>query len=194
MTGDVTRLLHDLADGDEGALPSLVEAVQAELRRLASGYLARERPDHTLQPTALVNEAFLLLVDQRNQSWESRNHFLAIAATAMRRVLTEHARSRLAQKRGGGAHRVTLFEVESALDEEPEALLALDDALEQFARVDPDNARLVELRYFGGLDTADTAELIGVSTRTVERGWRAARAWLRERLAEDGLEPPRGRA
>ncbi len=192
MAGDVTRLLNDLADGDEGALPSLVEAVQEELRALAAGHLARERRDHTLQPTALMNEAFLKLVDQRDRSWESKNHFLAIASTAMRRVLLEHARARLSEKRGGGAKRVTLFEVASVFEEEPEALVALDDALVEFARVDPENARVVELRWFGGLDTVETAALLGVSTRTVERGWRAARAWLRDRLGAEGHGPGPG--
>lgn len=189
MTGDVTRLLRELGQGDEAALPALVSAVQNELRALAARHLAGERPDHTLQPTALVNEAFLKLVDQRETEWASRGHFLAIASTAMRRVLLEHARSRLAAKRGGGAQRVTLFEVPSALAEEPEALVVLDGVLEQFARVDPTGAKVVELRYFGGLDTAEAADVLGVSTRTVERGWRAARAWLRDRLAEEGLDP-----
>ncbi len=185
MSDSVTRLLANLRGGDDAALPGLIAGVQDELRALAARHLARERPDHTLQPTALVNEAYLRLIDQRDQNWEARSHFLAIASTAMRRVLMEHARSRVAQKRGGGAQRVTLFEVPSALDERPENLLALDDALEQFAAIDPKNARIVELRWFGGLEVAEIAALLEVSTRTVERGWRAAAAWLRERLAED---------
>jgi RNA polymerase sigma factor (TIGR02999 family) len=183
MTADVTRLLDELRGGDESRFPELVAAVQEELRVLAAAHLRRERADHTLQPTALVNEAYVKLVDQRERSWESRSHFLSIASRAMRRVLLEHARARLADKRGGGRGRVTLFEVESALDEQPEALVALDEALERFARIDAQNARVVELRFFGGLDTAETAETLGVSTRTVERGWRAARAWLRDQLA-----------
>ncbi len=182
MTESVTRLLGELRDGDADALPALVEAVQSELRRMAAAHLRRERAGHTLQPTALVNEAYLRLVEQRAQSWESRNHFLAIASTAMRRVLLEHARARLAEKRGGGAERVTLFDVPTALDEAPETLLALDEALETFATVDPRNARIVELRWFVGLDVAETAAVLDVSTRTVERGWRAAAAWLRDRL------------
>ena len=185
MDASVTRLLVDLRKGDEEALPQLVSAVQGELRRLAARHLERERRDHTLQPTALVNEAYLRLVDQREQGWESKNHFLAIASTAMRRVLMEHARARLADKRGGGAGRVTLFEVPSAMDEEPEVLVALDAALEHFAGIDPENARIVELRWFGGLSVAETAAVLDVSTRTVERGWRAASAWLRERIESE---------
>ncbi len=181
---DVTQLLQKLSSGDDGALPELLQAVQGELRRLAAGQLSRERANHTLQPTALVNEAYLKLVDQRVQGFENRGHFLAIAATAMRRILLEHARKRLAEKRGGGAQQVTLFEVESVLDDRPEALMALDEALTQFAKVDPQNARIVELRWFGGLDVEATAATLDVSTRTVERGWRAAKAWLRDRLSE----------
>lgn len=183
MAEDVTRLLRELTAGDARALPALVSALQADLRALAAAHLARERRDHTLQPTALVNEAYLRLVDQREQGWEGRRHFLAIASTAMRRVLLEHARARLAEKRGGGAARVELFEVESALEEAPEALVALDDALRQLASIDPVNARIVELRFFGGLSVEEVAAIEGVSTRTVERGWRAARAWLRDKIA-----------
>ena len=158
-----------------------------QLHALAGALMREERDDHTLQPTALVNEAYLRLVDQREQSWENKSHFLAIASTAMRRVLLEHARARMAEKRGGGAERVTLFEVSSAMEERPEALVALDEALEHFAEIDPQNARIVELRWFGGLEVSEVATLLGVSTRTVERGWRAARAWLRDRLASEGL-------
>ena len=184
MVESVTQLLGDLRAGDQSALAGLVESVQAELRRLAAGHLRRERQDHTLQPTALVNEAYLRLIDQRAQDWESKQHFLAIASTAMRRVLLEHARARLAEKRGGALERVTLFEVPSAMDERPESLVALDEALEHFAAIDPDNARIVELRWFGGLGVAETASVLGVSSRTVERGWRAAAAWLRMRIEE----------
>lgn len=182
MAEDVTRLLRELAGGDDRVLPVLVGALHAELRAIASAHLARERRDHTLQPTALVNEAYLKLVDQRDQAWEGRRHFLAIASTAMRRVLLEHARARLAEKRGGGAGRVELFEVASAFEEAPEALLALDGALTQLAKIDPENARIVELRFFGGLSVEEVAAILDVSSRTVERGWRAARAWLRDRI------------
>ena len=182
MDHEVTQLLSSLRGGDQDALPRLVEAVQAELRQQAARHLARERRDHTLQPTALVNEAWLRLVGGQGGPWSDRLHFLRLAATAMRRVLLEHARARLAEKRGGGAERVTLFEVESAAEEQPEALVALDEALEQFAALDPQNARIVELRWFGGLDVAAVADVLGVSTRTVERGWWVAAAWLRARL------------
>ncbi len=182
MTESVTRLLQDLREGDAQAFPELLAAVQQELRGLAARHLAGERLGHTLQPTALVHEAYLKLVEQRAQSWESKSHFLAIASTAMRRVLLEHARARLAGKRDGGK-RVTLFEVASAAEETPAALVALDGALEELARVDPEGARIVELRWFGGLSSEDAAQVLGVSTATVERGWRAARAWLRERLS-----------
>jgi RNA polymerase sigma factor (TIGR02999 family) len=187
MTESVTRWLQELHAGDASRLPAIAAAVQDELRALASRHLARERRGHTLQPTALVNEAYLKLVEQRDQGWETRRHFIAIASTAMRRVLLEHSRARLAEKRGGGARRVTLFEVPSALDEEPDALVALDGALETFRRIDPENARIVELRYFGGLEVQEIAAVLDVSTRTVERGWRAAQAWLRDRI-ESTLE------
>lgn len=185
MDRDVTQLLQDLNAGNAGAMDSLAAAIQAELRQLAARHLARERRDHTLQPTALVNEAYLKLVEQRQQNWESRSHFLAIASTAMRRVLLEHARARLAEKRGGGVERVTLFEVANPGDESPESLVALDEALDQLARIDPSGARIVELRWFGGLSTEETAAVLEVSSRTVERGWRAARAWLKDRIADE---------
>lgn len=185
MTSDVTRLLGSVRDGNEAAFQELLAAVQGELRSMAAGHLNRERAAHTLQPTALVNEAYLKLVDQRDRQWEDRGHFLAVASTAMRRVLLEHARSRLADKRGGGAQRVTLFEVASAMDETPEALVALDEALNEFAELDPRNAKIVELRWFGGLTNEEIATLLETSTRTVERGWRASQAWLRMRLQPD---------
>ncbi len=184
MTESLTRLLDSLQEGHPGALGELVEAVQKELHNVAAAYLARERRDHTLQATALVNEAYLRLVDQRDRTWENKNHFLAIASTAMRRVLLEHARARVAEKRGGGNVRVTFFEAAGPLQEEPEILVALDEALEQFARIDPENARIVELRWFGGLEVTEVAATLGVSTRSVERGWRAASAWLKERLSQ----------
>lgn len=182
MTESVTQMLVNLREGDREALPELVAAVQGELRSLASRHLQGERREHTLQATALVNEAYLRLIDQREQGWNNKNHFLAIASTAMRRVLLEHARAKLAEKRGGGAARVTLFEVADSTEDRPENLVALDEALEHFAKIDPDNARIVELRWFGGLDVAETAAVLDVSTRTVERGWRAASAWLRHRV------------
>ncbi len=182
MSESVTRILQELQAGDSSGLPVVAEAVQRELRDLAAHHLARERRDHTLQPTALVNEAYLKLVEQRSRNWESKKHFLAIASLAMRRVLLEHARARRAERRGGGLKRVTLFDAPTALHEEPDAILALDEALVAFAEIDPENARIVELRFFAGLEVADVAALLDVSQRTVERGWRAAQAWLRDRL------------
>ena len=184
MAESVTRLLGSLRQGDDAALPELIAAVQSELRSLAARHLNRERKGHTLQPTALVNEAYLRLIDQREQNWDNKHHFLAIASQAMRRVLLQHARARLAAKRGGSAARVTLFDVPSSLDDRPENVVALDEALEHFATIDPRNAQIVELRWFGGLDVAETAAVLDVSTRTVERGWRAAAAWLKIRLQE----------
>lgn len=183
MNSKVTQLLVAARDGDDGAFKALVEAVQSELRTLAAQHLARERKDHTLQATALVNEAYLKLIDQRERQWEDRHHFLAIASTAMRRVLLESARAKLSDKRGGGRKGVTLFEVESAMEEEPEVLVALSEALDDFARIDPEGAKVVEMRWFGGLPATEIGEILGVSSRTVERHWRAARAWLRERLS-----------
>ncbi len=188
MPPDVTRLLDAARAGDNQATADLLAALQGELRQLAARHLAGERVGHTLQPTALVNEAFVKLVgrsDADNETeWASRQQFLAYASTAMRRVLLEHARARLAVKRGDGAQRVTLFEVPSALDDEPEATVALDDALAAFAELDPRGARIVELRWFGGISNAEVAATLDVSERTVERSWRAARAWLRQRIGE----------
>lgn len=183
MTEHVTKLLSDLRDGDSRALPELLAAVSSELRDIARRHLGRERRDHTLQPTALVNEAYLKLVDQRNRDFRSRTHFVAIASNAMRRILVEHARSRLAEKRGGAQERVPLEDVPSPFSDDPDAIVALDSALAKFAEIDPENARIVEMRWFGGLDVEETAAALGISTRGVERGFRAGLAWLRERLS-----------
>ena len=182
MTHDLTRLLQALHHGQEGALDELVAATQQELRRVAFRHLSAERVDHTLQATALVNEAYIRLVDQRERNWQTKQQFMAIASTAMRRVLLEHARARVAQKRGGDNRKVTLFEASGALEEEPQALIALDEALVEFAQIDPRGASIVELRWFGGLEVPEVAATLGVSARTVERGWRAASAWLRARV------------
>lgn len=186
MTESVTKLLADLRSGSAAALPELLAAVSKELREVAARHLGRERRDHTLQPTALVNEAYLKLVDQRARDFQGRTHFVAIASTAMRRILVEHARSRLADKRGGEVKRVPLEDLPGPFSDDPDAIVALDDALAQFAAIDPQNARIVEMRWFGGLDVEETAAALSVSTRTVERGFRAALAWLRERLSSAG--------
>lgn len=176
--GTVTQLLRAWSDGEQGALEQLIPLVEAELRRLARGYMSRERRGHTLQPTALVNEAFLRLTAARGVRWQDRAHFLGISARLMRRVLVDHARSRGYHKRGGGAQRVTLNEgliptAELALD-----VVALDRALENLAAVDPRKSRVVELRFFGGASVEQTAEVLHVSPDTVKRDWRLAKLWL----------------
>ncbi len=180
---DVTGLLRRWSEGDEDALQTLMPIVYAELRRLAGHYLRLERPDHTLQPTALVHEAFLRLVGQREVVWQNRAHFFGIAAQMMRRILVDHARRRKAAKRDAATYRIerTQPEAGGALDRDPE-LLALDEALTQLEALDPKQARIVELRFFGGLTVEETAEVAGISTATVKREWRTARAWLRREL------------
>jgi RNA polymerase sigma-70 factor (ECF subfamily) len=178
----VTELLRAWSDGDEAALEQLVPLVEAELRRLARRYMVRERRGHTLQTTALVNEAFLRLTDTRQVRWQDRAHFLAISARLMRRVLVDHARSRGYQKRGGDGQRVTLTDVAAVSPEPTLDLIALDRALERLAAVDARKARVVELRFFGGLSVEETADVVHVSTDTIKRDWRSAKLWLRRAL------------
>jgi RNA polymerase sigma-70 factor (ECF subfamily) len=181
--GAVTELLRAWADGDDGALERLTPLVEAELRRLARAYMRRERRGHTLQTTALVNEAFLRLTDARRVRWQDRAHFLGISARLMRRVLVDHARSRGYLKRGGGARRVTLDEgLHGSADPAPLDLLALDRALEALAAIDARKGRIIELRFFGGLSVEETADLLGVSPDTVKRDWRLAKLWLLRQL------------
>ena len=182
----ITGLLQAWSDGDEQALDRLVPLVEGELRRLARVYMARERRDHTLQVTALVNEAFLRLTGARNVRWESRAHFLGIAAQLMRRVLVDHARSRGFQKRGGTDRKVPLDDAVLALPASTVDLLALDRALEMLAAVDPRKSRVVEMRYFGGMTVEETAHALGVSPETVKRDWRLAKLWLLRQL--EGLD------
>jgi RNA polymerase sigma-70 factor (ECF subfamily) len=174
----VTGLLRAWSDGDSGALHELMPLVEAELRRLGRAYMARERRDHTLQTTAIVNEAFIRLVDARNVRWEHRAHFMGMAARLMRRVLVDHARSRNYQKRGGGAFKVTLTDGAAVTSETPLDLIAIDRALERLAAIDERKARVVELRFFGGLSVEETAEVLHVSTDTVKRDWRLAKLRL----------------
>ena len=160
-------------------------AVYAELHRQAARAMGRESPEHTLQATALVSEAYLRLIDQRRVQWRNRAHFFGVAAQLMRRVLVDHARGRLADKRGGGARQFTLGDADAASDEPNDAgvdVLALHEAIERLAALDADQARVVELRYFGGMTIEDTAEVLGVSPATVKREWAVARAWLRREL------------
>jgi RNA polymerase sigma factor (TIGR02999 family) len=184
--GAVTQLLRAWGDGDDGALAQLTPLVEAELRRLARGYMRRERRGHTLQTTALVNEAFLRLTDARRVRWQDRAHFLGISARLMRRVLVDHARSRGYRKRGGGTQRVTLDEGLVASAEPAVDVLALDRALEALAAVDDRKSRVIELRFFGGLSVEETAEVLHVSPDTVKRDWRLAKLWLLRELEGEG--------
>ena len=181
----VTQLLAAWAEGDQAALDELVPLVHDELRRIARGYMRRERGGHTLQTTALVNEAYLRLVDQRGARWQNRAHFFAIAAQLMRRILVDYARRRTYQKRGGGALQVTLSEAESLPEVRDPDLVALDEALQSLAEVDPRKSRVVELRFFGGLSIEEPAEVLKVSPTTVEREWTTAKAWLHKTVRSD---------
>jgi RNA polymerase sigma-70 factor (ECF subfamily) len=178
---DVTTLLGAWRRGDEAALGLLVPLVHDELRRRARNYMRRERPDHTLRPTALVNEAYLRLVDVRRVDWKDRAHFIAMAARQMRRVLVDAGRRRRFQKRGGGVPNVTFAEELAVIERGPD-LEALDDALEALAIHDERKARVVELRFFGGLNNEEAAEALGVSTDTVMRDWKVAKLWLLREL------------
>lgn len=180
-SGDVTRLLARMGGGDDAAVyEQLMPLVHRELHELARGFLIRERPDHTLDPTALVNEAFLRLAGQRDAGWESKGHFFAIAATAMRRILVDHARRR--RSRGGERKRPLLDSDVTAADTNDVDLLALDDAMTKLARLDPRKVSVVELRHFLGLDIEQTAAALAISTATVKREWRMARLWLKRDL------------
>jgi RNA polymerase sigma factor (TIGR02999 family) len=179
---NVTHLLHAWAQGDEAARDELIPLVYDTLRRIARHQLRSERPSHTLQTTALINEAYLKLTEQ-SVSWQSRAHFFGIAARIMRQILVDHARARLRLKRGGDHQRISLAAVEEGQEQSAD-LLALNEALETLEKVDPERARVVELRFFGGLTIEEAAHVMGVSTPTVERGWRAARAWLQTELVD----------
>lgn len=180
----VTQLLLKWSNGDRAALDELMPLVYDELRRLAGGYLKRERSDHTLQPTALVNEAYLLLVDQRHAHWQNRAQFIGVAAQMMRRILVDHARAHQAVKRGGPNFTVALSQADYLASRADVDLLAIHDALDRLAAIDPQQSRIVELRFFGGLTIEETAEVLKVSHATVERDWKMARAWLRRELGE----------
>jgi RNA polymerase sigma-70 factor (ECF subfamily) len=185
---DITGLLAAWQAGDEGALNDLVPIVYGELRRQARRALRREADGHTLQPTALVHEAYLRLMDQRRAHWESRTQFFAVAAQLMRRILVDHARARRRAKRGGGAAQITLTDLAASespggFDDGSVDTLDLDEALTRFAALDPNKARLVELRYFAGLSIPESAAALGVSAATVGREWAVARAWLRRELS-----------
>jgi len=174
----ITQLLINWRDGDKAALDQLMPLVYEELRRLARGFMGKERNNHTLQTSALINEAYLKLVDQDETNWQNRAHFFAVSAQIMRHILIDHARSYGYEKRGAGAQRVGLDDARVFSEERAGELVALDEALTELATVDPRKSRIVELRFFGGLNIDETAEVMELSPTTVQREWRAAKAWL----------------
>jgi len=181
---DITQMLIELTDGNTEVVNQILPRIYDELRKLASSYLRRERADHTLQPTALVHEAYMKLIDQKKVHWQNRAHFFGIAAQVMRRILLDHARKHNADKRGGEAEKLPIEEEILVVSHEKSAeLIALDDALETLAKMDPQKAKIVELRYFGGLSIEETAEVMGVSVPTINRQWRMAKAWLYGQIA-----------
>jgi RNA polymerase sigma-70 factor (ECF subfamily) len=182
---DVTLLLGQLANGNEDAASRLIPLVYNELRRLAGGYMRCERPDHTLQATALVHEAYLKLVEQRSVDWQGRAHFFGVAAQIMRRILIDHARGHLRDKRGGGQVAVPLDEVLVFSPERSHELLKLDECLDRLTALDPRQGKIVELRFFGGLTVEETAQVLGISPKTVKRDWSVAKAWLRGELRQN---------
>jgi RNA polymerase sigma factor (TIGR02999 family) len=183
---EVTQLLGDWSGGDAGALEKLIPLVQPELHRLAHYYMSRERAGHTLQTTALLNEAYLQLTDKTQLQWRNRTHFVAVAAQLMRRIMVDHARARHALKRGAGAIRVTLDETALVTEDRAEELLALDEALEKLAEFDRRRCEIVEMRYFGGMTVEEIADVLKVHPNTVMRDWRAAKAWLYAELTTEG--------
>ena len=184
----VTQLLCEWRSGDPGALEKLIPLVQPELQRLAHHYMSQERPGHTLQTTALINETYLKLVDQKRVKWQNRAHFFAVAAQLMRRIMVDHARQRQALKRSGGAIRVTLDECAAVTETRAAELLALDEALEKLAAFDQRKARVVEMRYFGGLTMEEIADVLKIHLNTVMRDWTAARAWLFAALSGENMD------
>jgi RNA polymerase sigma factor (TIGR02999 family) len=179
---NLTQMLNDWASGRTEALDELLPHVYTELHRQAARYLRRERSNHTLQTTALVNEAYLQLIDQRTAKWESRSHFFAVASQAMRRILVDHAKTRHRLKRGGQNENLPLDEALAAATETNVDLIALDEALSRLAKLDPQQERIVEMRYFGGLSLEDTAQMLGISRATAARDWQSAKAWLYREL------------
>jgi RNA polymerase sigma factor (TIGR02999 family) len=181
---NITQLLVAWCDGDQTALEQLTPLVEKELHRIANHYMRRENPGHTLQTTALVNEAYLRLIGQKNTRWQNRAQFFGIAANIMRRILLNHARDRCRIKRGGRAVQVSLSEVDAISEEKSQELIALDEALKQLAIIDERKSRVVELRYFGGLSVKETAEVLKISSITVNRDWNLAKAWLARELKD----------
>ena len=183
--GQITGLLQDWRNGDQAAIDKLLPIVYDELRRLAAGFFRRERLNHTLEPTALVHDAYLHLVDQSRVGWENRAHFFGAAAKLMRRILIDHARGHNAAKRGGGEIRVSLADDVAVTKQRELDLITLDGALDELAVLDEQQSRIVEMRYFGGLSIEETAEVLAISPATVKREWNTARAWLYRRMKSD---------
>ena len=181
---NITHLLREWSDGDERALDRLTPLVYNELRQQAARYLRRERRHHSLQATALINEAYIRLIDARDVRWQNRAHFFAIAANLMRRILVDHARRRDAEKRGGSQIRLTFSDLIVVAQESDVDLLAIDEALNRLAEIDPQQARIVELRFFSGLNVDETATALGISPKTVKRDWSVAKAWLRREIGD----------
>src|SRR4051812_27749964 len=180
----ITQMLIELTDGNTEVVDRIYPFIYDELRKLAGSYLRRERSDHTLQPTALVHEAYMKLIDQKQVKWQNRAHFFGIAAQVMRRILMDHARKHKAEKRGGYVDKLPLEEEILLVSQDSSSqLLALDDALKTLADLDPQKAKIVELRYFGGLSIEETAQVVGVSVPTINRQWKMAKAWLYGQLA-----------
>ena len=178
MAGEITQLLDDMRGGNAAAESRLAELVYQDLHRMAQRYMRHERPEHSMQATALVHDAYLRMVNQEERNWQNRSHFFAVAARLMRQILIDHARARNAQKRGGLQARLPLDDVVVVSDDRLDEILAVDEALTRLAARDPRLARLVEMRFFGGLTEEEAAEALGVSPRTVKRDWQVARAWL----------------
>jgi RNA polymerase sigma factor (TIGR02999 family) len=190
--GEITNLLLKLRAGNRDAEVELMSQVYSELRRIAGASMRRERDNHTLQPTELVNEAYLRIVGQPSKEWKDRAHFFAVASQVMRCILVDYARARTADKRGGGAVKLNIDEIQVAFDVRSEEVLDLHNALDRLAEWDPRQSRVVELRIFGGLNLEEIAEVLGTSTRTVKRDWRLARAWLYGQMNTGGGDAPPG--
>ena len=182
LPSEITQLLINWSKGDQAALDELIPLVEVELRRLARHYMARENPGHTLQTSALINEAYIRLIGQENIPWQNRAHFFGVAAQVMRHILIDHARRHCYAKRGGGARKVPLDDAMIVNDKRAADLVALDDALKGLATLDPRKSQIIELRFFGGLSIAETAEVLKISAMTVTSEWRAAKAWLRREM------------
>jgi len=183
---DISALLRAWSDGDQSALKGLTPIVYSELRRLAHRYMSREHPGHTLQTTAVVNEAYLRLINRQRVRWQNRAHFFAIAAHVMRSILVDHARSHAYAKRGGGARKIALDEAMIISQERAAEVVALDEALGQLAEIDPQQSRIVEMRFFAGLTIEETAEVLSLSPATIKREWSTAKAWLYHELNKSG--------